>query len=285
MSAEMAAPGAEDLDLAPEEIIVAVLDTGIDPQHPDIADHLVPGATFVSGTTSTVDDHGHGTEVAAVIERTVGELSSVRRVGQVWIMPVKVANSKGHTDDLEVAEGIRWAADNGARIINVSLGTEDIPEMRSAVQYAYRRGALVVAAAGWTTAPAYPADYPHVLAATGNATHAQARRRQWRMRDPVVAPSSGVMVRGRDGRLYDVAGFTSIAAARVSGLAALLLSVHPNLGADQVRQAIEDGSDCGPGRFRWGSARARGPINRERSLRLVEGMAASRSTCLGIAKK
>jgi len=271
LNAEIHASGAQGDSLPLSDVIVAVLDTGIDPMHGALVSHLIPGATFVSGTTSTLDDHGHGTEVATVLETTAENDSElVRPRGRVRIMPVKVADARGHTNDREVAQGIRWAVDQGARIINISLGTEDIPEMREAIAYAAGK-ALVVAAAGFG-GPAYPADDPQVLAATGSAAQVRVRARRIHLYNLVLAPSTGVTVRGRDGNLYDVAGFTSIAAARVSGLAALLLSVRPDLTVEQLRKAIQHGADPASGGPRRRVDRARGPVNRDRSLQIVMAM-------------
>ncbi len=147
-------------------VIVAVLDTGADLTHPDLAARLVPGYDFAFGDSIPADDHGHGTHVAGIVGAASD--NGIGVAGVAWgsrIMPVKVFDESGTGTDTGVALGIRWAADHGARIINISGGTSAAGlVVRDAVAYAADRGCLVIAAAGNSyesgNAPQYPAAQP-----------------------------------------------------------------------------------------------------------------------------
>jgi len=160
-------PDAWVLTTGSPNTVVAVVDTGVQPNHPDLGT-LVPGYDFVNNDTDTSDDEGHGTAVAGIIAAQGNNGLGV--AGTCWqcrIMPVKVLGSDGTGTDSEVASGIVWAADHGAGVINLSLGGPDSSQTEAdAVSYAENRGVVVVAAAGndhqWQV-PEYPAAYPGVI--------------------------------------------------------------------------------------------------------------------------
>jgi subtilisin family serine protease len=256
-------------------VIVAVLDTGVDLTHPDLKRTLVPGATFIDGTMTAQDDNGHGTQVAGVAAAAANGYAGAGATA--GIMPVKVATAEGHTDDEDgnprVAAGIRWAADHGARIIAFSLGAGDNASMRAAVDYAYRRNVLIVAASGnsGTDRSPYPgpAYFPHVLAVGG--TDERGRRQPFStygMRDLVMAPTVGVRTTQLGGG-YATGAFTSIAAPQVAGLAALLVSLRPDLSIDQLIALIESGADPIGGQRGWHPKVGYGRVNVSRSLQLA----------------
>ena len=164
-------------------------------------------------------------------------------------MPVKVLNSQGGGSTVTIAAGIRFAVDNGARIINASLGGNiDSQVLKDAVQYAADHNVLVVASAGNTPdgKPNFPAAYDSVLAvgATG-PVDTYTGFSSWGPDVDVTAPGVGIMSTGLvDGHnSYDKENGTSASAPFVSGVAALVLSVNPSLTAVQVKQIIEDSSD------------------------------------------
>ena len=128
-----------------EGIIVAVLDTGIDTDHPDLVGNIVACKTFVDRTTTCEDDNGHGTHVAGTIAAN-GSIIGV--APKAKIMAIKVLNKRGrgYTDD--IAAGIEYAADNGADIISMSLGGGYSSFIGDAVDYATSKGVLVIASAG-----------------------------------------------------------------------------------------------------------------------------------------
>ena len=258
------------------EIIAAVVDSGVDLNHPDLKNRLLPGVTIVNQDKYTppalgMDDNGHGTHVAGLIGAETN--NGVGVAGVAWqgkILPVKVLNQDGAGTDADIAEGIVWAADNGARIINLSLGgpTDDglPPEaLQAAVDYAYARGCLVIAAAGNSgdNTTYYPAALAHVLGV--GATDPFDRRASYSTMGPFVALSapggSGAEALTKDtGMLstlwsthsvgtdtqggpeageYGIEVGTSMAAAVASGAALLIWSADPRRSPDQVADRLK----------------------------------------------
>jgi len=270
-------------------VIIAVLDTGVDLTHPELKDKLVPGATFIEGTSTAQDDNGHGTEVAGVAAALTNDEAGIAGVRpRVRIMPVKVATAGGHTDDADgnprVAAGIRWAVDHGANVIAFSLAVGDNANMRDAVAYAYRHNVLLVAASGnsGTHSSPYPAPayFPHVLAVGGTDNHGHRQSySSYGMKDLVMAPSVDVPTTHLGGGC-GTGGFTSIAAPQVAGLAALLLSVRPGLSVDQLIALIEGGADPIEGQEGWDRKVGYGRVNAYRSLQLALAMPAALASVL-----
>ncbi|MCD4813720.1 S8 family serine peptidase [bacterium] len=259
-----------------DTLIVAVVDTGIDLNHPDIKNRLVPGITIVnqenySATLDGMDDHGHGTHVAGIIG--AGTDNNLGISGCSWygkMMPVKVLNSNGEGLDSDIAEGIRWAATHGAHIINLSLGgaTEDNqpPQVvQEAVDEAYARGCLVIAAAGNSGDDTvhFPAAMDHVLAvAATNPWDTRASYSTLGAFVDIAAPGgagddrfnrdTGILstywnensditdgMSGSEAGEYAVTAGTSMAAAVVSGAAAVLWSQQPTLLVDQIETMLK----------------------------------------------
>ena len=246
-----------------EGVTVAVLDTGVDADHRDLAGAVLPGRDFIGLGAEPGDPAwaGHGTAMAGIIAgrgHGPGHDSGVIGVApEATILPVRVLledddperDTARETRSGALAEGIRWAADQGADVINLSLGDDSEsahpdPEEDAAVRYALRKGAVVVASAGnggeRGNPVSYPAGYPGVIAVaavdrTGMPTEFSTRR--WY--DTISAPGQDVIVADPDGRYYAGWG-TSAAAAFVSGAAALLLSAHPDLTPAQVRTLLTE---------------------------------------------
>ncbi|MCL4499420.1 MAG: S8 family serine peptidase [Chloroflexi bacterium] len=131
-------------------VIIAVVDTGVDYNHTDLAGKVIKGYNYVANTTDPMDDNGHGTHVAGEIAAVTDNSYGI--AGMAWngrILAVKVLDSTGSGNDLDIANGIRYAADNGAKVINLSLGgTGTSQVLDDAVVYARGQGAAVFAAAG-----------------------------------------------------------------------------------------------------------------------------------------
>ncbi|MGQ9490229.1 MAG: S8 family peptidase [Anaerolineae bacterium] len=281
---------AWDFNFGRPEIVLAVLDTGVDMTHPDLASAIwvnageipdngvdddgngfvddVNGWDFADNDNSPDDDHGHGTHVAGIAAATVNNRIGIAGVaGGVTIMPVDVFQGGiGTYEDL--IRAIIYAADNGAHVINMSLGASSYSRGEEmAVDYAWSRGAVVVAAAGNTSRESYhyPAAHPNVIAVA--ATTADDYLASFSTRGEfvdVAAPGSSVYSTFRGGGYSYMSG-TSMAAPHVSGLAALILSRNPGLTPAQVRSLIEATvDDLGPtGRdIYFGHGR----INAERAL-------------------
>jgi len=235
-------PRAWDTSRGSSHLVVAVVDTGVDPAQPDLRGALVPGMNFVDPAAPPGDDHGHGTAVAGIVAARSNNGQGM--AGVCWfcaVMPVKVLDAGGSGDDTRIAAGIVWAVDHGARVINLSLGGPgDSPELDAALAYAFAKGAVVVAAAGnsGTTVPFYPAANANALSVA--ATTASDRAYSWSNHGSwvnVAAPGCNVAP-GRPGT-YQLFCGTSSAAPIVAGLAALALSQRPDATAADVRRAIE----------------------------------------------
>jgi subtilisin family serine protease len=233
---------AWDTTTGSSSVIVAVLDTGVAPGALDLAGRLVAGYDIAGGDTDPSDDHGHGTEVASTLAGGIDNgFASVGACPLCRIMPVKVMDAAGGGTTADIAAGITWATDHGARIINMSLGgPSDDPALDAAVGYAIAHDVLVVAAAGnnGTTAPEYPAAIPGVVsvAATDGAGALQIFSEHGSWVD-VAAPGC-VTTATMTNATASVCG-TSFAAPLVAGVAGLTLSNSPSLSEAQLRAALE----------------------------------------------
>jgi type VII secretion-associated serine protease mycosin len=217
-------------------IVVAVVDTGVDGGHPDLAGKTVPGFNAFANNGNANDDNGHGTAVAGLIAANTD--NGIGIAGLCWgcrIMPIKSLNRNGGGSDATVASGIRWAVDNGARVINLSLGgSGESQTLREAVDYALARGIVVIAASGNErqegNAPNYPAAYPDVLAvgATGNSDVITGFSNTGDYVD-ISAPGVGLWSTLPGGG-YGPPNGTSFSSPHVAGAAGLVLSVRPDLG-------------------------------------------------------
>jgi subtilisin family serine protease len=223
-------------------IVVAVVDTGVDPAQPGLRGALVPGYDFVNSTSSVGDDQGHGTAVAAIIAARGNTQEGI--AGVCWsclIMPIKVLDESGSGDDSVIAAGIVWAADHQARVINLSLGGPGVTtDLSDAIAYALDKGALVIAAAGnnGSSVPFYPAADPHAISVA--ATTATDQPYPWSDFGAWVnlaAPGCNLapILQGGYGSFCG----TSSATPLVSGLAALALSANPGASPAEIRQALE----------------------------------------------
>lgn len=151
------------------DVKVAVLDTGVDLDHPDIQKNLLPGKNFIDSSKEPWDDNSHGTHVAGIIAAENNQIGMVGVAPDAKIIPVKVLNGQGSGDLVSVSKGIRWAVDEGkADLICMSLGAPSpVQEVRKAIQYAESKGVVCFVAAGnagVTKKIFYPADYPETIA-------------------------------------------------------------------------------------------------------------------------
>lgn len=245
------APEAWQVTSGNPAILIAVLDTGIDREHEDLAGKVVADINFTDSLTSD-DVYGHGTHVAGIIAALADNGAGVTGVGySCRLLNVKVAGDEGRCDGAAVAKGIIWATDNGADVINLSLFlTEPSLELAEAVDYAWSKGVVLVAAAGnyMGTHPVYPACYPNCMAVA--ATDDNDLLALWSSRGDwvdVAAPGANVYST-LPGDEYSYKSGTSIAAAHVSGEAGLLLAVTTDTDGngkvnDEVRAKIEGSCD------------------------------------------
>ncbi|MFI6208548.1 type VII secretion-associated serine protease mycosin [Streptomyces sp. NPDC051041] len=244
-------------------VTVAVLDTGVEAGHPDLAGNVLPGRDLVRFGAEQGDRAWarHGTAMAGIIAghgHGPGGADGVMGVApEARILPVRVILEDGDpsrararkTRGNALAEGIRWAADHGADVINLSLGDDSVsahpePAEDQAIQYALGKGVVVVASAGNGGEKgdhiSYPAAYPGVIVATAvdrYGTRAAFSTRRWYA--TVSAPGVDVVIADPDHKYYEGWG-TSAAAAFVSGAVALVRAAHPGLTPAQVKRLLED---------------------------------------------
>ena len=255
------------------EITIAIIDTGVDLNHPDLQTNLVPGATFVDGTIVPEDDHGHGTHVAGIAAASMNDFGVIGVAPNANIMPIKVLDQNGSGLIVDVAAAIQWAADNGADIINLSLGGSSATLVeRDAINYATGKGALVVAAAGNCGDPAtyllnrcpsldaisYPAAFDNAMAvASTDQNNQQSSFSTQNSYVEIAAPGSDIFSTYLGGTYFSGGG-TSQATPHVAGLAAAVWSLNPSLTNTQVRTILNDTAvDLGsPGRdIQFGNGR------------------------------
>lgn len=240
-----------------EDVIVAVVDTGVDLNHPDLQGRTVPGINIVQKDKQPFDDVGHGTHVAGVISANVNNGEGV--AGMSWynrIMPVKVLDETGAGSTYSVAQGIIWAADNGAKVINMSLGNyADAQFLHDAIRYAFDRDVVLIAASGNdnTERPGYPAAYPEVFAVAATDSRQQkASFSNYGDYIDVAAPGVNIASTYPDNHYAALSG-TSMASPHVTALAALICSANPLLKNTEVyeimRQTAIDLGDSGKDKY------------------------------------
>ena len=241
------APEGWDFTHGSDLVIVAIVDTGIDGTHPDLASKVLAGYNFVSSSPiaahTNSDDNSHGTHVAGIAAAITNNGVGVAGLGwESLLMPVKVLNSGGSGTYANVALGVRYAADNGAQIINMSLGgSASDRTLSEAVDYAYNKGCLLLAASGnygWSTL-LYPARYNNVMGVGRTDSNDQ---RYWTSNYGdglnVMAPGSSIYSTV-PGNSYGYKSGTSMSCPYASGLAALVWALIPD-ERNEVQQIIQD---------------------------------------------
>ena len=231
-----------------DNVVVAVLDTGADFSHPDLMGKFVDaGRDFVNNDDNATDDHGHGTHVSGIIGASTNNGVGIAGVGyNVKILPGKVLSATGSGNHGGIASGITWAADRGAKVINMSLGgPSGSATLEQAINYAWSKGAVVIAAAGneGTSSPTYPASYTNAIGICAtDANDKKAAFSNYGVNVDLCAPGAAILSTVRGGR-YESWNGTSMAAPNASGVAALVASAHPDWSNVQIRQALETTAD------------------------------------------
>ena len=267
--ADISAPLAWQRLTGDKGIVVAVIDTGIDYYHPDLAANIwvnpheiagnglddgsngyiddVQGYDFVSDDGDPMDDHGHGTHVAG----TIGAVGNNRIgiAGVCWtvsLMAVKSFDESGNGDVSKAIEGIRYAIENRAHIINASWGNNERSRaLEEVIQEAHDAGVVFIAAAGNdnSEAPFYPGAFEHVVAVA--ATDAKDRRSRFSDFGAYVdvsAPGENIYST-LPNNAYGFYSGTSMATPHVAGVAALVLAQHPEFTPDQIDNLLRNAVD------------------------------------------
>jgi subtilisin family serine protease len=226
-------------------IVIAMLDTGVSPTHPDLKDQLRPGFDFIGNDPNPSDDNGHGTFTAGIVAAAGN--NGIGVAGMTWgarVMPVKILDQDGRGPVSAFSQGIRYAVDQGAQIVNVSAGIP-VPSqaMEAAVAYAIGKGRIVVAASGNQAdgVQNYPAAYTNVIAVSAStkedriADFSSYGSFVW-----VAAPGKDIVsTYYKEGDTYAQLNGTSASTPYVSGTIALMLSQRGDLTIKAIREILK----------------------------------------------
>ena len=232
--------------------VIAVVAPGVDADHPDLAARMVEGLA-VRGTDPTVDGLGHGTHVAGIAAAVAGDAFGTAGLAhRAQIMPVKVIDDDGLGYASDVAEGVLWAVDNGATVINLSLaGTQRSTVLDAAISHAVAQGVVVVAAAGNEYRDGNPRVFPAAhdeVIAVASISDPDSRSSFSSVGDwvDIAAPGSSILS-ARPGGVHGFASGTSMATPLVAAAAALVRQVAPELTPAEVGALLTDTAiDVGP---------------------------------------
>ena len=291
-------------------VIVAVLDTGIAyedyedfKQVPDLKGaKFVEGYDFVNRDKHANDDHGHGTHVAGTIAQTTDNAAGVAGVAfEATLMPVKVLDAFGSGSSAAISDAIRWAADHGAKVINMSLGGGGRSQvMANAVEYARKKGVVVVCAAGngGRGVVEYPAAYPGSVAVGAVGPKGmKAPYSSWGKELDVAAPG-GDKSQGEEAGIlqntiapgdytksvYAYYQGTSMATPHVAAVAALIYAAGAK-NPDQVEKALFASAHPPAGQTGWSETYGHGVIDAEASLKALAKLQAEGDDALVVAPR
>lgn len=237
---------AWDVTLGSSSAVVAVVDTGIQRSHPDLDAKIVAGYDYVQNDNAPDDGNGHGTHVAGTsAAETNNGTGGAGTCPNCSLMPVRVLDNNGSGTLVNVANGINFAANNGAKVINLSLGGGGSTSLQSAVDNAWNRGVFLACAAGNSntsnTSSAYPGAYANCFAvASTTNTDARSSFSNYGSWVEAAAPGSNIYSTWLNSGYNTISG-TSMATPHVAGLAGLLAS--QGLTNAQIKQRICDTSD------------------------------------------
>lgn len=211
-----------------ENVVIAVLDTGCDLNHPDLKDNLLDGANFVQPNTLPNDENGHGTHVTGILIAHDNQIGMVGVCPKAKVRPVKVLDKNGNGNLLNVSEGIKWAADQGVDLITMSLGAPvKVQQVRKAIQYAASKGVITFCAAGnagKTKEIFYPANYPESISVGAvDETFTRADFSNTGQNLDFMAPGVDIFSTVPDDWYATLSG-TSMACPFAVGVAALMIS-------------------------------------------------------------
>jgi subtilisin family serine protease len=240
-------PSAWQITTGSTDVVVAVIDTGYEATHEDLeAVPIVSRRNIRTGTNKVTDGYGHGTHVAGTIAASTNNGLGVASMAPgVTIMPVKVLDSNGYGYWSDFLDGVDWAVDHGADVINMSLGSslsaQQVASWQPTFTAAWEAGTMVIAAAGNNNNnnPFYPASFANVVsvAATTNGD-VKASFSNFGPAIDVAAPGFEIASAFKNNTYYAMSG-TSMATPHVAGLAALIRSQHPEFTLAEVETAIK----------------------------------------------
>lgn len=252
-----------------ESVTVAVIDSGIDHNHPDLVGRIVPGYNFIDDNADTTDLCGHGTHVAGIVAAATDNAVGVAGLApQALIMPVKVIGENCQGSYSRLMQGIIYAVDQGARVISITSGGGfDHTALHDAIQYAREKGVLVAVSAGnrGNAEPFYPGSYEESFTVAGtDSNDTQYTMSNYGQQIDIAAPGVNIYStfwRADEGSSYAYMTGTSMAAPHVAGVAALVLALDPKLSlADLetllITSAVDLGEEGWDEIFGWGRLNA-----------------------------
>nr|WP_256861686.1 S8 family peptidase [Bacillus cereus] len=252
---KMQMPKAWDITRGIPDTVVAVVDSGVQSTHPDLKGKIIPGYDYVrNNMDSGQDELGHGTHIAGTIAAVTDNGIGIAGIApNVKVLSVRVLDRSGYSYNDVIANGITYAADHGAKVINLSIAMEDPSQvLEDAVNYAWNKGTVLIAGAGnsSTSKSYYPAAYSNVISvAATDSNDTKWERSNYGMSVDIAAPGVDIMstvpTSWDPENPYSTKSGTSMATANVSGVAALLAS--KGFSNIQIREAIEKSADKIPG--------------------------------------
>ena len=221
-------------------VTIAILDTGVDGSHPDLAANMVPGWNIYDNNSNTSDVYGHGTKVAGAAAM-VGN-NSAGSAGVAWgskIMPVRISGTDGYAYWSTIAQGINWAADHGAKVVNVSYGTSGSSTVQSAAQYLRNKGGVVVVSAGNSSALDSTAAHDSLLSvAATDSNDARASFSTYGNFVDLAAPGVSIYAPTRGGGYAKVSG-TSFSSPITAATVALMMSANSKLAPADIDKILK----------------------------------------------
>ena len=274
---KISAPDAWSTTTGSSNVTIAILDTGVDGTHEDLISQMVPGWNVYNNNSDTHDVHGHGTAVAGTAAASGNNGVGVASV--CWgcrIMPVRISDNYGQATYSDIASGLVWAADHGARVANISYNITDSSTVSRSASYFQKKGGVVTAASGNSGTFDNTQDNPYVL--TVGATDSMDNLYSWSNTGnnvDIVAP--GFVYSTMVGGGYTVGQGTSVAAPIVAGAAGLLFSLDSSLTPAQVQDILrQSADDLGtPG---WDPGYGYGRVNLTRAVSMAAGVSISKTT-------
>ena len=262
------APEGWSIETGSSNVIIAILDTGVEVTHPELASKIVPGWNIYNNNADTTDIYGHGTAVAGTAAASSNNSVGVASVA--WgcrIMPIRISDNAGYASYSNIASGLTWAADHGARVANISYDVSGSRTVSTAAKYFQGKAGVVASAAGNQGIACSSSDDPYIL--TVGATDSSDNLFYWsNMGNNLDLVAPGTVYTTVLGGLYGVGGGTSFASPIVAGAAALVLSVNPNLTPGQVQNLLKQGADD-LGVAGWDSNFGSGRVNVGHALSLA----------------
>ena len=250
---------AWDITTGNSDIVIAIVDTGVDLDHPDLINNIVPGYNFINEDLPPDDIYDHGTPCAGIAAATMNNDIGIAGIcAECSIMSVKVLDDNGFGDWAVIADGVVWASDNGANVISLSLGGGSSQEyFEDAINYVVANGTVAIAASGNVNMQMdfWPASYEQCIAV--GAMSPCCERKQgvnscdaepgWGSTygDQVdfLAPGVRIFSTAKRGGYWTEFNGTSSACPHVAGIAGLMLSLNPNLTPSAIREIIRESAD------------------------------------------